>query len=255
MRIRAVIRREFASDVKCAWSGRAVCASHRSPRQQRNRRGSLGVILDVVLAKSRMVGACIASVAVLVAGCSSGGGQAVKVHVATTPTQSKTTVGNGPRVAAPVLGTYADAVGYFGSTEYPGVYASDRQNPDGSVTVYVGPGSDGALLARLRHMSPIGIAGLPRSGAFPTLHVVRVSLSFSELEKQAKAFEHARLPLAARGYRVSGVTPKPELGEIDVAFHSVPAGVTVASATRHIDSTIAPNIVVTSVNAAYATFG
>jgi hypothetical protein len=29
----------------------------------------------------------------------------------------------------------------------------------------------------------------------------------------------------------------------------------VASATRHIDSTIAPNIVVTSVNAAYATFG
>jgi hypothetical protein len=151
--------------------------------------------------KWRVFGACAASVAVLVAGCSSGGGQAMKVHVATTsPTQSKTTVSNGPRVAVPVLGTYADAVGYFGSTEYPRIYASARQNSDGSVTVYVGPGSDSALLASLRNMSPAGIAGLPPSGAFPPLHEVCVPLSFSELEKQAKAFENARLSLAAHGY-------------------------------------------------------
>jgi hypothetical protein len=203
----------------------------------------------------RVFGVCVVSTALLVAGCSSGGARHVtRGFATTTSTPGKTTVGNGPRPAGSVLGTYADAVNYVGPTAYPDIYASDRQDPDGSVTVYVGPGSDAALLARLRHMSPTGIGGLPSSGAFPPLHVVRVPLSFSEIDSQAQAFEKARLSLAADGYHISSVTPRPERGEIDVGFHSVPAGVTAASATRYVDSTIAPNVVVTSIDEADGTF-
>ncbi len=177
-------------------------------------------------------------------------------HVAaTSPAQTETTVTNGPGRATGVLGNYGDAVNSIGRSTYSDIYAGDRENPDGSVTVYVGPGSDSALLASLRHMSAEGIAGLPPSGAFPTLHVVRVPLSVSELERQAQTLEDARPTLAAEGYQISAVTPRPERGEVDVRFHSVPAGVTMAAATRHIDATVAPNVVVTSINATYATFG
>jgi hypothetical protein len=151
-----------------------------------------------------MFGACVLSGALLVAGCSIGGGHALNIHVATTSRiPSKTTVSDGPRTLAPVLGDYGDAVNNVGLSPYSGISAGGYQNRDGSVTVYVGPGSDSALLARLRHMSPAGIAGLPPSGAFPPLHVVRVPLSISELEKQANAVSDARLSLAAKGYHIS----------------------------------------------------
>ena len=121
--------------------------------------------------------------------------------------------------------------------------------------MYVGPGSDSALLASLRSIDPACIADAPSPGTLPALHVIRVPLSSSELERQAQAVEDASQSLEAAGYFIVGVELIAERGEVDVSFHSVPAGVTVASATSYMDSTVAPNVVVTSINRSYPIAG
>ena len=150
---------------------------------------------------------------------------------------------------------YADAVGAVGRSHYANIYGGARINGDGSVTVYVGPGSDSAFLASLRCIDPVSLAERPSPGGLPALDVMRVPLSASELDRQAQALEDASSSLEVQGYAIVGVSPIAERGEVDVSFHTVPSGVTVASATKHLDATVAPNIVVTSIDARYPRAG
>ena len=160
---------------------------------------------------------------------------------------------SGPGSApAPVAGTFVDAVNNLGRSQYPGIYAGDYRNPDGSVTVYVSPGDDTSLIASLRSIDPTSVADAS-SGALPSIQVVRVPLSISALEEQAASVSKARTSLATEGYDLSSVMVNPQRGEVDVRFSSVPTGISVAAATSHIDSVVAPNVVVTSINAVNAT--
>ena len=150
---------------------------------------------------------------------------------------------------------YSDAVQAVGQSHYAGIYAGARINRGGSVTVFVGPGSDAALLADLRCIDPASLAESPSPGTLPALDVIRVPLSAVEVDRQAQAFEDASASLEAQGYAIVGVSPNTERGEVDVRFHAVPPGVTVATATSHLDATVAPNIVVTSIDARYPLAG
>ncbi len=205
--------------------------------------------------RSCVAGVTLALLAAVMTGCGSRTVPPASANKATTPTPlAAKAPPDSVGAATPVLGPYADAVGYVGSSRFPSVFAGARQNPDGSVTAYVGPGSDVALIAALKAIDPASIPDAPSPSTLPALHVVRVPLGGTELERQAKAVGDADMSLAAAGYKTVGVFTYPERGVVEVRFHSVPSGVTVASATAYVESTIAPNVVVTSIDAEYPTF-
>ena len=126
--------------------------------------------------------ACVCAVVVLAGLSEAGSSAAVASASGDVPGKA---LPSGPGSApAPVAGTFADAVNNLGRSQYPGIYAGDYRNPDGSVTVYVSPGDDTSLIASLRSIDPTSVADAS-SGALPSIQVVRVPLSISALEEQA----------------------------------------------------------------------
>ncbi len=204
-----------------------------------------------VVRTRRPVPCFLVAAALLVAGCgSASSGSAVKVaSPPPTDPSPKGAPSGSPVPGIPVLGPYGAAVNAVGMSQYSSIYAWDSENPDGSVTIYVAPGSDAALLASLKRIDPAKTSDAPAPGTLPSINVVRVPLSISALEAQAQSVNSAKGSLAAAGYDLAGMTPAPEHGVVDVLFSSVPPGVTAASATSYVDSTVAPNLLVTTIDA------
>jgi hypothetical protein len=198
-----------------------------------------------IVLKRFSVFALVPALALLVVGCASASTPSAVKPASPPPTEPSP----GLASTAPALGPYSDAVNALGMSQYPNIYATDSEAPDGSVIVYVGPGSDNALLLSLKKIDPARISDAPSPGKLPPCYVVRVARSISALDKLTQIASKARPALAAKGYDLLGWTPIPERGEVGVMFHSVPRGVTAASATRYIDATIAPGLVVTSIDA------
>jgi hypothetical protein len=166
----------------------------------------------------------------------------------TTPTTAA--LGVTPSLAAPVMGDYADTVNAIGRDSYSSTYSGDRLNPDGSVTMYVGPGDDTPLVAATTTSLDVprsAIAGLGTSGALPAVNVVRVPRSEATLDSGEDAVVAAQGTLTNAGYEIASIVPAYDVGILQVSFAKAPTATTVASATQYLDA-IAPGAQVMSLD-------
>jgi hypothetical protein len=166
-----------------------------------------------------------------------------------------------PPLAQSVLGDYGSAINAIGRDNFSSIYSGDRVNPDGSITIFVGPGDDSALMAGISQIPASQVGDLPASGVLPAVSVVRVPRSAAMLDGQEQAVSNDRVTLQQQGYDVASVIPDYETGVLQVAFDKAPASPTSAvdttgarlEAATSALSSIAPGVQVTSVNATLPT--
>lgn len=153
-----------------------------------------------------------------------------------------------PTTPAPVTGSYADAISAIGAAHYSTTYAGSQMNADGSVTVYVGPGSDSALVTAVSGIPTAGLDDTP-ANVRANVTFVRVPHNLATLNGAQNALTNAGGSLAAKGYELATWYSDASTGTVQAYFTNVPAGTTPAAATAQLDATVAPEISVASVNA------
>jgi len=155
-------------------------------------------------------------------------------------------------VSSSVAGSYASNIDSLGTTEFPTVYAGDQMNPNGSVTVYVGPGSDTAFVSRVKALPLAGVDDAP-AGMPPAVSFVSVPHNVSTLNAARDALTHSQASLASKGYALATWSADAASGTIQAQLSAAPAGMTADGATAQLDTAVAPEIHVVSVTAPPAT--
>jgi hypothetical protein len=178
----------------------------------------------------------------------------------TIPASAETTpkpIASAPFSETPVLGSYADAINALGDSSYPSLYAGDSENPDGSVTVYLGPGSDDTFMTALSALSSAGISGTI-NGTLPPTHIVQVPQSISTLDADSALLAKNRSTLAAEGDNAITWGPDPSKGKLDVQLSAAPPKIPVSNATPAATAgpttstalqNLVPNVQITSTDA------
>lgn len=156
---------------------------------------------------------------------------------------AQTPRGDALTVAEPVPGTYATMINGIGGNRFPDVFTGCRQNDDGSVTIYVGPGDSTPLMDAIRGADLTRVAGLTRNASaavsVPDLHLERVQVALGPLSALSKQVRERRAEFAAAGYPPSVWGPQPETGTLDIALSNTPDGGTEA-ATAYFQDHLSP---------------
>lgn len=145
----------------------------------------------------------------------------------------------------PVDATADQAINDLGLNRYSNLYAGGRIQPDGSVTIYIGPGDDSAFVNALHAL--LTSSKVRALGPVPQTRIVRVPHSEDDFTAARVAFQKALPQLAALGYVQGGGTPNPTAGTYDVTFTAAPNGMTAAAVTSYLQKSVSPLIRVTTV--------
>ncbi len=100
--------------------------------------------------------------------------------------------------AAPVPGSVGNAINNLGLTKYQNLYAGDLVKRDGSVTVMLGPGTDGSFARDLASLT--SSSAIQAFGPLPTIAITRVPASISVFNTASSAMNAATNRLETAGF-------------------------------------------------------
>ena len=141
----------------------------------------------------------------------------------------------------------ANDINQLGLSRYSSVYAGDILNPDGSVTVFLGPGSMTSF-----HSSVGSLQARPdikALGTAPSVTYERVPQSIGTLNSVSRTVASHFTELKAAGYTLAGWAPDPQKGTVDVTLSAVPRGMSLSEVASYLQRTLSAHIAVTSITA------